>query len=780
MSVASRILILLLCSSFAGAEDLMVTLAGRPVGTVRVLGGTESDTRFALNNLRSLAGSPLDAAIVRADIRRLTELGRFSEVVAKVTERPDGAVDLVYRVVLAPIIRSVEVQGNRRLGSEQILNRVPRLLGSIRDEALLERAARDVELWMRGEGYLESRVEFTSGDRPENLILLVSEGPRAKVRSVRFRGNASMEGDRLQQLVEVKPAILLLESGTLDESKLDEDAKAVRDFYRGRGWRDARVDWSVTRSPDDREAIVTFYVLEGVRYQLGDVRIEIAEGEKAVMDAAQINALLGLQLGSPWEQASIDAAIVRVESGYHALGYLDVRIVDRPVRPGPGANIDLQLKISEGPLSTVGQINIRGNVVTRDKVIRRELDLRPGRPFDKTGIQEAERRLDNLRHFSEVRVQIGPAKPDQPGVRDLLVFVRERNTGVISFGGAVGSDSGIYGEFRYSQSNFDATRPPESWGIDGLREGFRGGGQNFQLTIQPGTELFRYSLNFEEPRVFDTEWGFRTNLTWQERQYIRQIESSRRATVGVDRRFGNNWNASFNLRSDAAEIDPSNDSVPVEYFLDGERSTVNGVGLQLRRTTLSSFFRPTAGGSVELSLEQVGFLGGDFSWWKADLEWTQFFLLGTDDQGRNRVLRWNARLGNIFDSVPRVPLWERYYLGGNSLRGFENRTISPKSVRASDGEPSSDPIGGSFLAFAGLQYEHPLVGENFALAVFVDSGTVLTEPGVESWRVAAGIGGRFYLPFLGPVPMAIDLAWPLVQEDLDQTQVLSFRAELPF
>ena len=108
-----------------------------------------------------------------------------------------------------------------------------------------------------------------------------------------------MRGDRLQQLVEVQPAILLLESGTLDESKLDEDAKAVRDFYRGRGWRDARVDWSVTRSPDDREAIVTFYVLEGVRYQLGDVRIEIAEGEKAVMDAAQIKSLLDLRLGSP-------------------------------------------------------------------------------------------------------------------------------------------------------------------------------------------------------------------------------------------------------------------------------------------------------------------------------------------------------------------------------------------------------------------------------------------------------------------------------------------------
>ena len=758
----------------------MVTLSGRPVGSVRVLGGTESDTRLALNNLRSLAGSPLDASIVRADIRRLTELGRFSQVGAKVTERPDGAVDLVYRVVLAPIIRSVEIQGNRRLSSENILNRVPRLLGSIRDEALLERAARDVELWMRSEGYLESRVQFVSEGQPENLILLVSEGPRAKVRSVRFQGNSSVKGDRLRQLVAVKPAILLLESGTLDESKLDEDAKAVRDFYRGRGWRDARVDWSVTRSPDDREAIVTFFVLEGSRYQLGGIRIEISEGDEAVLDADQVQSLLELELGKPWEQAGIAAAIDKVESGYHSLGYLDVLIEDRPVRPGPGVKIDLQLKITEGSMSTVGRINIRGNVVTRDKVIRRELDLRPGRPFDKTGIKEAERRLDNLRHFSEVRVQIEPGKPDRPGERDLLVFVRERNTGSISFGGALGSDSGIYGEFRYSQSNFDATRPPESWGLEGLREGFRGGGQNFQLTIQPGTELFRYSLNFEEPRVFDTEWGFRTNLTWQERQYSRQTESSRRASVGVDRRFGNNWNASLTLRSDAAEVDSSSDDVPIEYFLDGDRSTVNGVGLKLRRTTLSSYFRPTDGGTIEFSMEQVGFLGGDFNWWKMDLDWTQFALLGTDDQGRNRVLRWNARVGNIFDSVPRVPLWERYYLGGNSLRGFENRTIGPKSVRVSDGEPSSDPIGGTFLAFAGLQYEHPLVGENFSLAFFVDSGTVLSEPGVESWRVSAGIGGRFYLPFLGPVPMAIDLAWPIAQEDLDQTQMLSFRAELPF
>ena len=135
-----------------------------------------------------------------------------------------------------------------------------------------------------------------------------------------------------------------------------------------------------------------------------------------------------------------------MESGYHALGYLDVRILDRAVRPGPGANIDLQLKISEGSLSTVGQINIRGNVVTRDKVIRRELDLRPGRPFDKTGIEEARLRLDNLRHFSEVRVQIEPAKPDQPGVRDLLVFVRFWGLGLGGPGSAV--PPGISGPLR--------------------------------------------------------------------------------------------------------------------------------------------------------------------------------------------------------------------------------------------------------------------------------------------------------------------------------------------
>ena len=108
---------------------------------------------------------------------------------------------------------------------------------------------------------------------------------------------------------------------------------------------------------------------------------------------------------------------------------------------------------------------------------------------------------------------------------------------------------------------------------------------------------------------------------------------------------------------------------------------------------------------------------------------------------------------------------------GGSLRGFENRTISPKSVRASDGEPSSDPIGGSFLALQ-VQYEHPLVGENFALAVFVDSGGSLRT--ASSQACCAGIGGRFYLPFLGPVPMAIDPQGRLFK-DLDRRSCLSVR-----
>jgi len=155
-----------------------------------------------------------------------------------------------------------------------------------------------------------------------------------------------------------------------------------------------------------------------------------------------------------------------------------------------------------------------------------------------------------------------------------------------------------------------------------------------------------------------------------------------------------------------------------------------------------------------------------------------FVTLDEDFLGRKSTLKLHSRVGYIWGG--RAPTYERFYLGGRSFRGFDFREISPKGVRNDNGEPSDDPVGGDWLLFLGTQYEFPLFQEAITGVVFLDTGTVVDDAGFDDYRAAAGIGIRLYIPQLGPVPIAIDLGWPIRQEDEDDTRVLSFSAELPF
>jgi outer membrane protein insertion porin family len=125
------------------------------------------------------------------------------------------------------------------------------------------------------------------------------------------------------------------------------------------------------------------------------------------------------------------------------------------------------------------------------------------------------------------------------------------------------------------------------------------------------------------------------------------------------------------------------------------------------------------------------------------------------------------------------PTYERFFLGGRSFRGFQFRQVSPMGIDAA-GNVTDVPVGGTFMFFAGTQYQHPLIGELLDGVVFVDSGTVNNDPGFDEYRVSVGIGFRVYIPQLGPTPLAFDFAIPLIKQDEDQTQLFSFSADLPF
>ena len=217
------------------------------------------------------------------------------------------------------------------------------------------------------------------------------------------------------------------------------------------------------------------------------------------------------------------------------------------------------------------------------------------------------------------------------------------------------------------------------------------------------------------------------------------------------------------------------------------------LGGTLRRTTVDDPFRPGKGSALQLGLSKAIPLSIDrkstpgFSepetvdYWALNAELASFLTLYEDFLGRKHVLSLQTDVAWIFEG--NAPTFQRYYLGGQTFRGFEFRTISPKSDRTI-GQPGGsgdfEPIGGDWLFFAGAQYEVPLIGEGLAGVVFLDSGTVTNTPGFEDYRVSVGVGIRLYLEALGPAPLAFDFGFPLVKQEEDQTQVFSFSAELPF
>ncbi|NQX96138.1 MAG: BamA/TamA family outer membrane protein, partial [Erythrobacter sp.] len=127
-----------------------------------------------------------------------------------------------------------------------------------------------------------------------------------------------------------------------------------------------------------------------------------------------------------------------------------------------------------------------------------------------------------------------------------------------------------------------------------------------------------------------------------------------------------------------------------------------------------------------------------------------------------------------------TPTYERFYMGGQSFRGFNFRTVSPKGIRNDNSMQSDDPIGGNWLFFAGAEIEQPIYEDILSIVGFIDAGTVTFDPGFDDFRVSVGFGFRFYVPQLSPAPLALDFGFPILKEDLDESRLFTFSIDLPF
>lgn len=797
-------------------------------------GVSEDIAQLIQNQLRSKAGGAYQQSTVSGDITRLNRVGRFKTVESRVQLLEDGTVNLIYTVIEQPVIQDVQVVGNRQLSDQEIGAAVDVLKSTPVDRYQLDNASRRIEDLYRKKGYYLAQVTVDEKELEESGIVLfkIREGERVKVTDIRFEGNLAFLARELRTAIKTKEYFPIFEKGPLDDQVLQEDVSALVSFYRDRGYLDVRVDKAIRPSPNGREAIVTFIVDEGPVYTYRNLLVLYSSGEErdfkseaeALKDLKEGEVILrtgrdsyvvyrygqftpeqitGLMLMKPGDVYSVDKLEKSLNSlveAYAKLGYTirrsgrdispsDGQIRTRELRDDASPKVDLLLIIREGEKFKIGEVIVQGNELTKQNVVQRQLgDVKPERPLDQSAIDYAAKKLRGLNLFERqtspqdlgVKVRVQDPDPLEPDHRDVLVQVEETNTGSLSFGAAVSSDAGLVGRIALNQRNFDIADTPDSFGEFVQGRSFRGAGQSFQAEALPGTKVQTYSLSLSDPYFLETDYSAGATAFYRKRDYTEYDEERYGGRFSFGRRLGDRWSASVPLRLESINLSNIEPDKPEDVFAVEDPHTLTSIGLTLARSSLDDEIRPSKGTKIEVGVDQVGALGGDFTYNVLRAEHQIFFKLNEDFMGRKTVLSFNTRASYIPQGNAEAPVYERFYLGGQNFRGFNFRGVSPVGIRNDTKTLGDDAVGGSWMFFWGAQINQPILDETFSLVGFIDTGTVSKDVGFDEYRVSVGFGIRLYIPQLSQAPLAFDFGFPLVREDFDRERVFSFSVDLPF
>jgi outer membrane protein insertion porin family len=362
-----------------------------------------------------------------------------------------------------------------------------------------------------------------------------------------------------------------------------------------------------------------------------------------------------------------------------------------------------------------------------------------------------------------------PEQPVQvfPGNEPYVVVdvdAEETQTGRLMIGAGVNSNAGLVGNIVIDEQNFDLFRLPRSW--DDIRNGtaFRGAGQRFRLEAAPGTQLQRYTATFQEPYLFDTRIGLSTSASYYTRYFYDWAEGRVGGRVGLGYQFAFAPDLSVNagFRGESVDIYNGRAGVPAIQNMLGTNA-VYGFSGGIIHDTRDSPFLPTQGHLATFEFEQVI---GTFVYPRGILEGRQYFLLNERPDGSGRhVLSIGSVLGM---SGPDTPAYDNFFAGGyNTLRGFMFRGASPRQNGA--------VIGGPFEWLNTVEYLFPITADDTLRGVvFTDFGTVESSVTINQMRVAPGFGLRITLPAMGPAPIALDFAVPVVYAQDDSQQLFSF------
>ncbi len=703
-------------------------------------------------------GDAFDADRLDRSLKSLFATGLFRDVRIA---RDGGRV--VVEVAENPIVNRVAFEGNRKISDDVLRGEV-----QIRGRAVFTPQAaqadrqRILELYAR-RGRFGAVVEPKIIELDQNrvdVVYEIQENEAALVARINFVGNRAYSDSRLKEVVATKEQAwyrIFSSSDQFDPERLAFDRELLRRFYLRSGYADVQVTGATAELAPDRTGFFVTYALdEGARYRVG--RVDVVSNIRN-LDAASLRGLVRVEEGDWYDGEAVERVSQSLQDTVNLRGFPFVDVQPRIQRDRENRRVDLTFEINEAPRVFVERIDISGNTRTQDRVIRREFRLAEGDAFNAAQIRRSRQRIRDLGYFSDVQVTSAPGSAPDRAV--LNTQVTERATGEVSLGGGFSTDAGALADVGLRERNLLGT------GIDARVNG---------TLAQRRSQI---DLSVTDPSFLDRNLAAGVDLFYIQRNLLaiasyreRRAGFAVRAGYAFNERLRQTWAYTLTNRE---IFDVSQTASSFVREQEGE-TLLSQIGQTISYDFRDSIIDPRRGGVVRLGTDFAG-LGGDVTYIRTRVDGAYFFPLESYFGDPDWVLSVSGSVGYLETLGRRDRIVDRFFLGGENLRGFRIAGAGPRDL------DTRDSLGGRLLwtQSTELRYPLPLPAELGLIGrAFVDVGSLSqsaqSRVGARvadeaTPRVGVGVGISWRSPF-GLIN--IDLAQAVAKQPYDETQVFRF------
>lgn len=732
---------------------------GGQIAAINVTGNQRIDASTVLSYMVVQPGSPFNEHDINLSLKTLYATGLFKTV--SITRQGN---DLVVHVQENPIVNAVYFQGNSAVTDKDMKAAIALRPNAVFTPAEAADARRAILALYAKKSHYDATVTPEIVKLPENrvnVVFVCHDGPQTLISRINFIGNRHYSQSRLREVISTRQSAwfrFLSSSDEYSPERVQYDEELLRKFYYHNGYADFKVDSATAQlAPNRKSFYLTFVLTEGPRYRISHVTVNSSIRN---LSGKSLRPLVPIGKGDLFDGDAIAAAIKAISTKVQDEGFAFAQVEPDVKEDHKNHTVALTFRVIEGPRVYVQRISITGNTRTEDSVIRRQMELAEGDPFNETAVDTSKQNLKDLGYFKNPVITVVPGSAPDKVILDTKVD--EQATGSFSLGGGYSTDLGALVNVGLSQNNFLGT------GIDTSISG---------LLAQRGTQ---FNLGVTNPYLFGRNLIggvdlFRTD-TYNTTTYVFSERS-----LGGDVRLGFRYNEhvrqAFTYTLSTRDIYGVIPGASVYITNEEGPTSLSQIGQTLTFDYLDDQLDPTKGTDIALTTNFAG-LGGSAKYLQFNVTGKYYIPLERLLGDKQWVLELGAGVGYLYDLFGyNSRIADRFFLGGDTLLGFQTGGVGPHDVEF------GDSLGGNFLWTQDTVLHFPLpVSPDLGVSgfAFTDIGalsggvTPIYQNGVllpiydnPAPRVSVGVGVAWNTPF-GLINLSF--AEPIVKYKYDQVE----------